>query len=241
MQNGLQFGDAGMIRAIVFDLDDTLYPEKEFVQSGYRSVAQHVAEACGYRFEDTLSCMLETFDAEGRQAVFPALLERFPRISMQVADLVQIYRCHNPKIRLFAGYGALLEELARHCRLGMITDGLPEVQHNKVRALDLEGRMAKIIYSWTYGVERQKPHPYAFSLMLEALPAHPGETLFVGDNPEKDGRGARNAGMHYAQVQHPGWQPRGPAAAAHETPEFVIESLFQLTPILRQLNEGGFS
>ena len=225
-----------MIEALVFDLDDTLYPEKEFAMSGYHAVAQSLADSNICDFESAYSCMAEAFVAGGKQRVFPALLEKLPDLPMTLADLVNIYRQHSPKIRLFPGYPELLQSLAREYRLGVITDGLPAVQARKVQALGLESVVDKIIYTWEYGADKQKPHPLPFSLMLEYLQANPESTLYVGDNPEKDCLGAHGAGMKCAQIQYPSANRVGSGAVTQEQPEFVIDTLFQLPQILRRLN-----
>ena len=220
-----------MIQAILFDLDDTLYPENEFVLSGYRAVARKAACGGECEYETAFDCMRTSFHEAGRKAVFPCLLSTFPGLSMTLEDMVRIYREHVPEIHLFPEYMALLKELGKNYRLGMITDGLPAVQRGKVHALGIEELFEKIIYSWDYGEERQKPHSYPFALMLDALRIPPQSALFVGDNPVKDGRGARDAGMIYVRV----------AASAdvpypHVLPDvIVIENLLQLPQILIQL------
>jgi len=189
-----------MIRAILFDLDDTLYPENEFVLSGYRSVAREAAANGECAYDAAFDCMQTAFREEGREAVFPCFLARFPGLSMTLEDMVRVYREHVPEISLFPGYRELIEELGEKFRLGMITDGLPAVQRGKVRALGIEKLFEKIVYTWDYGKERQKPHPYPFALMLETLQIPPESALFIGDNPEKDGMGAIGAGMLYVRV-----------------------------------------
>ncbi len=223
-----------MIQALVFDLDDTLYSERDFVVSGYRAVARYLADNHGCDYDDAFSTMMAALNISGKPAVFPALLARFPNIMIPISELVEIYRQHNPAIHLFPGYLGLLQELTRHYRMGLITDGLPAVQERKVRALDLESVMDKIIYTWEFGSE--KPHPHAFSLMLESLQANPESTLFVGDNPEKDCRGAHGAGMKYAQVEHAASRQGRSSTVSQETPEFVIDTLFQLPQILQQIS-----
>jgi putative hydrolase of the HAD superfamily len=191
-----------MIQAILFDLDDTLYPETGFALGGYRAVAREAAANGGCDYEAAYNLMQNAFRDTGRKSVFPGLLAGFPGLSLTIEDMVRTYREHVPKISLFPGYRELLEELGRNYRLGIITDGLPAVQRGKVRALGIEGLFEKIIYSWDYGEERQKPHLYPFALMLDALGIAPQSALFVGDNPEKDGRGALDAGMGYVMVAH---------------------------------------
>jgi putative hydrolase of the HAD superfamily len=233
-----------MIQALIFDLDDTLYPERDFVISGYRAVARHIADSHAFSFDEIFSAMTVTLETLGRRKVFSALLVRFPGISIPLTQLIEVYREHSPSINLFPGYLELLKDLAARCRLGIITDGLPDIQARKVRALGIGSIMDKIIYSWEYGSERGKPHPLSFSLMLESLQTDPRSALFIGDNPEKDGRGAHGVGMRYAQIQHP---PRAAstataaavAAEAQETPEFTINSIFQVPQILRHLDRNG--
>jgi putative hydrolase of the HAD superfamily len=225
-----------MIQALIFDLDDTLYPEKDFLRSGYRAVARYVADSSVCSFDHVFSTMMTALNTLGRQKVFPTLLIRFPSISIPLVKLVEIYRQHTPNIDLFPGYLSLLRDLACRYRLGMITDGLPAVQERKVRALGLEGILEKIIYSWEYGSERGKPHPLSFSLMLESFQADPQSALFVGDNIEKDGRGAHGVGMKYAQIQHRPLPAVSSGEAGRGMPEFVIHSLFQLPQILQQMS-----
>jgi putative hydrolase of the HAD superfamily len=223
-----------MIRALVFDLDDTLYIERDFVMSGYRAVAQYLADNRPGSFETAFGAMAETYSRHGRQMVFPMLLERFPEASLSLRQLVDVYRRHQPAIRLMPGYLELLQKLGRRYRLGIITDGLPAVQERKIHALGLRGVVDKIIYTWEYGSEKEKPHPFPFSLMLEYLHAEPASVLFVGDNPDKDCRGAHGVGMKFAQIQC--WNGQPPGFAAGEQPEFFIETLFQLPQILNHMN-----
>lgn len=225
-----------MIQAIIFDLDDTLYPERDFVESGYQCVARHIAGCGYYGFDEVFSSMMVSFNSSGREAVFPNLLLQFPGIMLSLKDFVQIYRKHNPLIHLFPGYQKLLLDLSGKYQLGLITDGLPEVQKRKVKALDLDAIIGKVIYSWEYGAKRQKPHPYSFSAMLELLQSAPRNTLFVGDNPEKDGKGAKNAGMLYVQVRHSQEKQFDSGCAIQGTPELIIESLFELPQVLQQWN-----
>jgi putative hydrolase of the HAD superfamily len=224
-----------MIRAIVFDLDDTLYREKDFVTSGFRAVAQYLVDTYGYCFQHIFPAMMTTFEEKGRNPVFDMLRDEFLDSSIPVSELVDVYRRHRPSIRLFPGYSGLLKWLARYHRLGIITDGLPEVQQKKVQALRLQSLMDCIVYTWEFGVEKEKPHPFPFSLMLESLGADSDSVLFVGDNPDKDCRGAHGAGMKYAQLQTNGlWDSE--ARSGLDAPEFTIDTLFQLPPILRKLN-----
>ena len=220
-----------MIEALVFDLDDTLYLESDFVTSGYRAVARYIAKRYACTYADVFCAMMTTFAKLGRNLVLPMVIERFLGPSVSMPELVDVYRRHDPEIHLFPGYPKLLKDLGRKYRLGVITDGLPEVQRRKVSALGLDNIMDKVIYTWEYGRDKEKPHPFAFSLMLDDLHVKPSQAIYVGDNPLKDWAGAHGAGMKFAYINLPGSD-----CARHEQarePEFVIESLHQLPCILQ--------
>ncbi len=225
-----------MFRALVFDLDDTLYSERDFVMSGYRAVARYLADTRRCSLDTAFSIMVETYEKSGRHTVFPALIEQLADASLSLSELINIYRQHKPDIQLYPGYLDLLHKLARHYRMGIITDGLPSVQERKVHALGLRSIMDKIIYTWEYGSEKEKPHPLSFSLMLQHFQAEPGSALFVGDCPEKDCKGAHGVGMKFAQVQCLKSDRDRSGISAKEQPEYIIETLFQLPQILQPMN-----
>ena len=221
-----------MIRALILDLDDTLYCETDFVASGYRAVAKELSVVCGRSHQEIYQTMMSTLERQGRRSVMPGVLECYPACGLHVADLVGIYRRHTPEIKLFPGYAELLKILRCAYRLGIVTDGDPAVQRSKCAALGLDSFVDNIICTWEYGPEKEKPHPYSFCLMLACLQSEPEETLVIGDSVEKDCLGARAAGLKCVRVQ----KPQLKCGLSHvEKADFVIESLFQLPLVLRQL------
>ena len=225
-----------MIKALVFDLDDTLYNEKDFIESGYQSVSKYISARFGSEQGDVFAAMIETLNKLGRQAVMTEIKKRYTDGTLPIGDMVSVYREHIPKIRLYPGYFDLLGKLSRHYKLGIITDGIPEVQERKVRALKLENLMDCIIYTWKYGEEKQKPHPHSFFLMCESLQIDVSHALYIGDNPLKDCTGAHRAGMKFAQVRA-SIPPENKLKNGRDgSPEFFIDTLFQLPPILQELN-----
>jgi putative hydrolase of the HAD superfamily len=226
-----------MIDALVFDLDDTLYPECDFVASGYQAVAHHLSLRYGCSETEVFSAMMATFTSLGREKVFSMVLDRFLDTSVSVNELVETYRRHTPVIRLLPDYEDLLESLRRDFRLGIITDGLPAVQKRKVQALHLETLVDKIIYTWEFGPEFEKPHPFCFSLMLDCLRTAPSKSIFIGDNADKDWRGAHSVGMRFVRVLTDNRVEERSDHGRAGTPEFVIKNLNELPRVL-QLSES---
>jgi len=225
-----------MIRALIFDLDDTLYPERDFVASGCRAVAHYMAVKYGTNANEAYCVMMETFAVHGRRSIMPVVIDKLLRGSVPIAELVEVYRQHAPEISLFPGYSKLIEQLAQQYRLGLITDGLPDVQRRKVRALELEARINQIIYTWDHGPQREKPHPFAFDMMLEALNVGPRQALFVGDNPDKDCRGALGVGMRCVLIQIRTSQAECLESRMANGDVYVIEGLLHLPELLHLLN-----
>lgn len=221
-----------MIRALLFDLDDTLYRERDFLVSGFRAVADVLSAGSGRSSEEIHAAMVLTLDNEGRRRVLPAVLETFPESGFQIADLVDVYRGHVPSIRLFDGYAELLHELRATYRLGIVTDGSPGVQRAKCAALGLVGAVDHILCTWENGQSMEKPHPLPFQQMLARLQVESSEALFIGDSLEKDVRGAHGVGMKCLRVGKTSMLCSAPCG---EDGDFVLDSLTQLPLILRQL------
>ncbi|MBR6019169.1 MAG: ATP-grasp domain-containing protein [Lachnospiraceae bacterium] len=183
------------IKGVIFDLDDTLYSEKEYVQSGYKAVSDYL---CG-GYEEKL---LEFF-AAGKPAI-DELLRELGRES-EKADVLRIYRYHKPSIHLFSDVRETLERLsAKGIKTGLITDGRPEGQRNKIAALGIEKLFDDIIITDELGGPQfRKPCDIAFRIMATRWKLPTSEIAYIGDNVSKDFQGPRQIGMGAILVRNP--------------------------------------
>ena len=127
-----------IFQLVAFDLDDTLYPEWEFVHSGFMAVAQHLADLGVIDAESFFNTAAGLFAAGARGTIFDLALERLAVVfpAARIEELVRVYREHPPQIRPFAGSPELLKLLkAKGVILALISDGPWETQQNKLRAL----------------------------------------------------------------------------------------------------------
>jgi len=224
-----------LIKAIAFDLDDTLFPEVEFVYSGYKAVADEVERQLGFTiYRD----MVEQFESGFRGDVMtPALRKYDPSIEESyVQQLVQVYRGHQPNISPFPEVRQLLNSLKDKFRLALISDGYLEVQKRKLQALDLAEYFDAVVFSDQWGRDYWKPHTRPFEECARLLTVEPLEIIYVGDNPRKDFHGARILGMHTARVRRPDglYQELEPLSEDH-APEMELESLNSLEAAIDQL------
>ena len=168
-------------KVVVFDLDDTLYKEIDFLRSAYREIADHIQEQ--YGVENQFDRMTGWYE-EGKD-VFQQVID-YCHLPVKKDIFIKMYKEHRPDIKLDEETNTVLERLTQRsdCTLGIITDGRVLSQMNKIRALGLLQYMEEdnILISEAHG--HQKPDAYAFR-MIEHLHGN-CDYLYVGDNPNKD-------------------------------------------------------
>lgn len=167
--------------AVIFDLDDTLYSEKDYVRSGYHAVADVFPQV------EAMEEKLWTAFENGLPAIDTVLeKERLCSVEMKEKALAA-YRNHAPTIELYIGVEAMLQRL-QHCKkLGLITDGRPEGQWAKIEALRLAQYFEKIVVTDELGgPEFRKPNEAAYRLMQRELNVPFGKMAYIGDNMKKD-------------------------------------------------------
>lgn len=175
----------GQIKGIIFDLDDTLYSEKEYVRSGYKAVSDYL----GGGYEEKL---WQFFEA-GRPAI-DVLLKELGREN-EKAEVLKVYRSHKPDIHLYPGVTEMITELKeKGIKVGIITDGRPEGQQNKLEALGLEVDDV-IITDELGGTQFRKPCDIAFRIMMTRWRLNTADIVYVGDNPTKDFQAPQQLGM----------------------------------------------
>ena len=224
---------AGEIRAVIFDLDDTLYPERSYVFSGFAAVAAAFADLLG---DATAAArdMRRFFDPDRRSRVFNALLaERGVDPDPELIDrLVAIYRAHAPTIQLRGDADAALSRLGGRYQLGVITDGPPVQQRAKIDALGLADRVERIIVTGELGSGFAKPHPRAFEMMAASLAVDARRCVYVADNAAKDFIAPNALGWMTIQVRRPDGIYRETPAPPGGAPRFVVEMLDEIDRLL---------
>ncbi len=186
---------------VLFDLDDTLYREEEFVRSGFRAVAVHLSSH-GFGKEDKIFGDLVRLHRSSPRRVFDRW--GFPRgMTLSVSELVEIYRGHVPKLDVIPGVRQLLSSLKeRGVRLGIVTDGIPDVQFRKVSALGLRDWIEHVICTGSQEIGFSKPHPAGLIHGAESLAVEGKKVVYVGDNASKDAKAAAAAGLPFVWARY---------------------------------------
>ena len=191
-----------LIRAIIFDLDDTLYLEKDYVMSGYNAVATYLSEFAGLDRLTLFDALKDSYHRGNHDRNFEELLVHFG-LSTPVEYLVDIYRRHQPTLTLPPDSLRALTLSSGRYRLGMITDGRPQTQRRKIEALGIRHYFERVVVNdLTRGRSKYEPDSFHEMLAYFAVPAC--EAAYVGDNPGKDFIWPLRLGMTTICVQRPG-------------------------------------
>lgn len=178
------------LKAIIFDLDDTLYSEKEYVCSGYRKIAE--------LFPKVKDCETKLWNLfEARKLVIDEFLKAEDLLTNKNKEMcLQAYRFQKPDIHLYPGVHEMLVQIRKNCKLGLITDGRPEGQNAKIDALGIRNLFDEIIITDEIGgIKYRKPNIAAFQVMAELLGVKFNEMCYVGDNTKKDFIAPEKLGM----------------------------------------------
>lgn len=184
-----------MLKAIVFDMDDTLYPESAYVRSGFRAVADWAAGRYAWEAEASYAALNALFEAGVRGDTFNRWLAAQNADESMVQDCLQVYRAHTPTLTPYDDIPLLLRALKPHYKLGLVSDGYLAVQQAKFAALALGEWFDAVVFSDQWGREHWKPSTRPFEAVLALLGVAAEEAVYIGDNPKKDFLGARQIGM----------------------------------------------
>ena len=121
-------------RVVVFDLDDTLYKEIDFLKSAYMEIASWIEESYGKIgvYEYMLSCYKQKLN------VFSCVNDEY-ELDIPLRTYLMKYREHLPTIFLSDNVESTLKRMYKaNIISGIITDGRRITQSNKIRALKLD-------------------------------------------------------------------------------------------------------
>jgi putative hydrolase of the HAD superfamily len=159
-------------KIFVFDLDDTLYSERDFEKSGIEYV---------YNYFEIKHISLDSILNNRKNWIDQIINVGNTEITIQM--VLDIYRCHPPSIELYKDSKVFLDMLFSHgYEMSLITDGRSITQRNKLKALGIESYFKNIVISEE--VNSEKPAEYNFNLVMNNQ--RPENYIYIADNPKKD-------------------------------------------------------
>lgn len=224
-------------KGVIFDLDDTLYPEQSYVLSGFNAVAQYVDRIYGIKMYDDL---IQCYVSGERTNVFGETLSKHFKVveDLLLQKVVHIYWSHTPRISLYDDARICMALLfSRAIKVGVITTGPSSIQRNKIHALELEQLLDGIIYTdELLGInEPGQPCEDAFHILALQLNLELNEICYIGDNPLTDFATPRRIGVKTIRIcrndsQHANAKPPSIGYQADR----VIHSLADLPALFKR-------
>ena len=167
-------------KVVIFDLDDTLYNEIDFLKSAYKEISIKIGKEVSIDALLIYNQMLKCF--HHKENVFEAIIKKYGSL-YKIQELLHIYRNHKPEIELSNKKKNVLDRLkSKNIHMGLLTDGRSVQQRNKINALKLNTWFSEIIISEEFGSEKPNINNYThFEKMFGK-----GIYYYIGDNVKKD-------------------------------------------------------
>ncbi len=216
------------VTAVGFDLDNTLAVTNR-PRDALLTEATEAVSAPSLSRDDYLDVHSRYLASESREPIFDDLLPEESDTSSET--LADAYRAAVlDALTPIDGVPNLLGTLRRKYRVGLLTNGPVVAQRSKIDELDWETYFDTTIV--TGELDAGKPDRRAFEALCDALDVAAEETVYIGDDPEMDIRGASEVGMATIQVLYPDGPELAPEAdACIERDELVPELLDVLSSL----------
>ena len=231
------------LRAVLFDIDDTLFSTSDFARRARANAVRAMiaagldlpAEVVQKELDEVISEFSSNYEHH-----YERLLQRLPpaatsRVNPALIVAAGVAAYHDTKFRELAPYPDVPPLLAglqkAGLRVGVITHGLTVKQAEKLVRLGLVPFLdpKAIFISDQVGIS--KPNPKLYAVALRELGLEPAEVMYVGDHPERDIAPPKSIGI--ATV----WARRGAKRGAEKcpvAPDFVVDDFIELAAILRE-------
>jgi len=232
---------AADLKAVLFDVDDTL-----FDRNGAQLMVLDVI-ACEFRDlfagidrQELVDAFLEsdrvtTLEFYGDGSIVDGVRVRRARMFLDLLGLdeahagaiaelyVEVYPRMNAPVD---GAVTVVEALASKFQLGIVSNGLPDVQYQKLETLGIRHFFGCIVLSEEFGI--RKPDPAIFWHAAGLLGREPQECLYVGDSYIADVVGGKKAGLRVCWFNPGGLHPPQVGVEC----DFEVRALAQVLEIL---------
>lgn len=225
-----------MINAVIFDLDDTLILERDYIKSGYEAVAKKIYTDFGVD-EMRLVKLFNSMFKISANNVFNRALDtlQIKYGEDYIRKLIYEYRNHWPKLQLTKDSVNLIKYLKeKEYKLGIIADGYKETQQKKLEVLNVKQLFHHIILTDELGREYWKPHEKSYLLMKDKLKVEFNEMVYIGDNVQKDFITAKKLGIKTIQVKRENCIYGNVIGSEEYLPDIVISDLCEVITYMQE-------
>jgi putative hydrolase of the HAD superfamily len=222
-----------MSEILVFDLDDTLFLEKNFVLSGFCAVSDWLENTVGVN--GFYAACLDIYLAGFRGNIFNMAFERLnvKYDNYLVSEAIQVYRSHKPKISLLEDARGVIDYFFKKKPLSIITDGYYDTQKNKIAALEIDNFFDFIIYSDINGKASWKPNKWSYLEIMRSYGRDDGsDFVYIADNLYKDFISAKKLGWKTIHIQRIEGEYYSAQVSEEYQADYKVNSLMELKKLI---------
>ncbi|MDB1921730.1 HAD-IA family hydrolase [Clostridium tertium] len=230
-----------MIKGVVFDLDDTLILEYDYIVSGFKVVANRLSKDLKKEESEVFDKLIELFE-ESSKLVYNRLLDEynFKYENEYIEELIYIYRNHYPSIELCDEAIYTINMLKKEgIKLGVISDGYKEAQRKKIEKINNK-YFDSIIITDELGKEFWKPHEKPYILSADELDIKFEEMIYVGDNISKDFIKANELGITTVGIKHEKGIYKELKFSNEYLPKYWVQSLKEIISLIDDINNRRY-
>lgn len=213
-----------MTDAVYFDLDGTLFDDRQYVRAGLQNAGTMLAAETGTDLTDEL---IDAYFERGiTESTFDTVLAEHDLPVELVPDLVDAYHTNSAGLSCFPGTTDILETLAETYKLGIITGG--RNGHGKLSQLGLSQYFDTVFVSPEFGTSKRSPE--IFEAALESLGVTADAAIYVGDRPSLDFPQSNKLGMTTVRLKNGRYM--NAEATGDAQPDIVLDSIVELPDVL---------
>ena len=187
------------MKAIFFDLDNTLYDVSKYNQRAFESISIFLSKKIGMERNVILSKLTENWKI--KTSMYPNLFDEVLdqlNIKTNIPQIVKIFNSQIIKTDdIYDDALPILKKIKNKYKLGIITDGNIQRQQNKIKKFNMEHMVDTVVYTKKFA---PKPSPLPFEYGVNQLDIDPAKSYYVGDNPQIDFMGAKKIGMNTIRI-----------------------------------------
>jgi putative hydrolase of the HAD superfamily len=234
-----------MIKATIFDLDDTLFNSTELSTHARRNAVRAMVDlGLPASFEEAYQVLREVVEEYGSNYSyhFDQMLKRLnvkpSKMKLYItAGTIAYHDVKFSNIRPFHDViPALIELRKREIKICVLSDGEALKQYEKILRLRIHDFLDEIIISEEVGI--RKPNPKLFEIPLHRFGIQPQQCVYIGDNYERDIIPCLELGIHTVLIHRGGKHDSAVPKMGDKKPDYEISSLSELDQIVKTLNQS---
>lgn len=186
---------------LIFDLDDTLYPEIQYLDGAYKKIANFLAQNTNINSKKIYNYLTLQFSESGRHLLFDRLLSNFNIDSAFLPEMLKVLRTFKPKkeILLYSKIYKILPVLISNSKFAfVVTNGNVEQQKNKVKNINWGNLNESLIFIYANKLNK-KPSTESFNFIKKKYFINPKKTVMIGDS-NTDKEFAENCNIDFLHI-----------------------------------------